>query len=59
MENVTSARFHLSASTAASALNDKCRIFDEVKTCSPVLPAYTMMRKRDGLVPEVEKILIV
>jgi hypothetical protein len=50
-------KFNISASAVATVLKDKSRIREEVKKTSPLLS--TVIRRRDGLLAEVENILIV
>jgi predicted transcriptional regulator len=47
-------KFKLSHSTVSTILKDKEKYLKEVKSAKPVQSA--LIRKRDGLIPEVEKL---
>jgi hypothetical protein len=49
-------KFNLSHSTESTILKDKEKYMEEVKSARPV--QSTVIRKRDGLIPEVEKLLV-
>ncbi|XP_067125448.1 tigger transposable element-derived protein 1 isoform X1 [Centruroides vittatus] len=49
-------KFRLSHSTISTILKNRRKVLDEVKSASPM--QATTIRKREGLIPEVEKVLI-
>jgi hypothetical protein len=54
--NELASKFKLSHSIVSTILNDKEKYLKEVKSAMPM--QSTVIRKRDGLIPEVEKLLI-
>jgi Mor family transcriptional regulator len=54
--NELASKFKLSHSTVSTVLKDKEKYLKEVKSARPV--QSSVIRKRDGLIPEVKKLLI-
>jgi hypothetical protein len=54
--NELASKFKLSNSNVSTILKDKEKYLKEVKSARPV--QSTVIRKRDGLIPEVEKLVI-